>query len=76
MIKKILPNIYSWSEFSEEKQLNFNGYLIIEEEESVIIDPPFLRKDDEYKISYCTTFIMSIKRNIVDQYSSSSGITI
>ena len=41
MIKKILPNIYSWSEFSEEKQLNFNGYLIIGEEESVIIDPPF-----------------------------------
>jgi glyoxylase-like metal-dependent hydrolase (beta-lactamase superfamily II) len=49
MIKEILPNIYSWSEFSEEKQLNFNGYLIIGEEESVIIDPPFLREDDELK---------------------------
>ena len=28
-MKEILPDIYTWHEFSEEKQLNFNGYLYI-----------------------------------------------
>ena len=42
MINKIMQNIFSWSQFSEEKQLNFNGYLIIGNGESVIIDPPIL----------------------------------
>ena len=42
MIKKIMQNVYGWSQFSEEKQLNFNGYLIIGNGESVIIDPPQL----------------------------------
>jgi len=39
-MKKILPDIYTWHEFSEEKQLNFNGYLLIRKGESVVIDPP------------------------------------
>ena len=39
-MKEILPGIYTWHEFSEEKQLNFNGYLLISEAESVLIDPP------------------------------------
>ena len=47
MIKEILPGIYCWSEFSEEKQLDFNGYLVIGKEESVIIDPPLLGEDEE-----------------------------
>ncbi len=46
MIKEILPNLYSWSEYSEEKKLDFNGYLIIGKNESVIIDPPDLKKDE------------------------------
>tara|TARA_B100000686_G_C16739169_1_gene945515 strand:+ start:1293 stop:1913 length:621 start_codon:yes stop_codon:yes gene_type:complete len=41
-IKKLLPYVFYWSEFSKEKQLNFNGYLICSERESVIIDPPAL----------------------------------
>ena len=39
-MKEILPGIYTWHEFSKEKQLNFNGYLLMGEGESVIIDPP------------------------------------
>ena len=39
-MKEILPDIYTWHEFSEEKQLNFNGYLLICRGESVLIDPP------------------------------------
>ncbi len=41
-IKKIFPNIYQWSEFSDEKKLNFNGYYLSNNGESVIIDPPVL----------------------------------
>ena len=45
-MKEILPDIYTWHEFSEEKQLNFNGYLIISEGESVLIDPPAMTEED------------------------------
>ena len=46
MIKEILHDLYSWSEYCEEKKLDFNGYLIIGKEESVIIDPPDLGNDE------------------------------
>ena len=39
-MKEIIPGIFTWHEFSKEKQLNFNGYLLIGEGESVMIDPP------------------------------------
>ena len=39
-MKEIIPDIFTWHEFSKEKQLNFNGYLLIGEGESVLIDPP------------------------------------
>ena len=45
-MKEILSDIYTWHEFSEEKQLNFNGYLLIFEGESVLIDPPGLTEED------------------------------
>ena len=50
MIKEILHDLYSWSEYCEEKKLDFNGYLIIGKEESVIIDPPDLENDDEEEL--------------------------
>jgi len=45
-MKEILPDIYTWHEFSEEKQLNFNGYLLIFAGESVLIDPPGMTEED------------------------------
>jgi len=51
MIKKTISDIYSWSEFSEEKKLDFNGYLIIGKGESVIIDPPELGADDAEELT-------------------------
>jgi len=39
---EIVPNIYTWSEYSDEKQLNFNGYYLVRNGESVLIDPPAL----------------------------------
>ena len=44
-LKKLNPNLFFWSEFSEEKQLNFNGYYLVHGKESVLIDPPDLRDD-------------------------------
>ena len=45
IIKEVVPDIFSWSEFSLEKQLNFNGYYIQSSRESVLIDPPGLSKE-------------------------------
>lgn len=44
-MKEILPGIFTWHEFSEEKQLNFNGYLLVSEDGSVLIDPPGMTED-------------------------------
>ena len=45
-MKEIIPGIYTWCEFSEEKNLNFNGYLLVCEEESVLIDPPVMSEEN------------------------------
>jgi glyoxylase-like metal-dependent hydrolase (beta-lactamase superfamily II) len=45
-MKEILPGIFTWHEFSEQKKLNFNGYLIVSTEGSVLIDPPEITEDD------------------------------
>lgn len=44
-MEKILPDIYTWHEFSEEKNMNFNGYLLISNGESVLIDPPDMTEE-------------------------------
>ncbi len=44
VLKEIIPGITTWSEFSEEKQLDFNGYYVVRDGQAVIIDPP--RLDD------------------------------
>jgi len=49
-MKEILPNIYKWHQFSEEKKLNFNGYLIVSNEESVLVDPPKMAEKDITKL--------------------------
>ncbi len=59
MIKETQPGLYSWSEYSDEKQLDFNGLFILGKGESVIIDPPDLGKDD-----------MAELKNIIDSHLS------
>ncbi len=59
MIKETLPGLYNWSEYSDEKQLDFNGLLIIGKGESVIIDPPGLEKNDEAEL-----------KNLIDSHPS------
>jgi glyoxylase-like metal-dependent hydrolase (beta-lactamase superfamily II) len=50
MIKEVFPSIFSWSRYSEEKKLDFNGYFLINNNESIIIDPPELNKDEEKEL--------------------------
>jgi glyoxylase-like metal-dependent hydrolase (beta-lactamase superfamily II) len=39
-MKNILPGIWQWSWFSEEKQLDFNGLFLTVGEHKILIDPP------------------------------------
>jgi glyoxylase-like metal-dependent hydrolase (beta-lactamase superfamily II) len=39
-MKPILPGIWQWSWFSEEKQLNFNGVFLTVGEHKIVVDPP------------------------------------
>jgi glyoxylase-like metal-dependent hydrolase (beta-lactamase superfamily II) len=39
-MKQILPGIWQWSWFSEEKQLYFNGLFLTIGEHKILIDPP------------------------------------
>jgi len=39
-VKQLLPGIWQWSWFSEEKQLDFNGLFLTVGEHRVLIDPP------------------------------------
>jgi glyoxylase-like metal-dependent hydrolase (beta-lactamase superfamily II) len=39
-VKQLLPGIWQWSWFSEEKQLDFNGLFLTVGEHKIVIDPP------------------------------------
>jgi glyoxylase-like metal-dependent hydrolase (beta-lactamase superfamily II) len=39
-MKLLLPGIWQWSWFSEEKQLDFNGLFMTVGEHKIIVDPP------------------------------------
>lgn len=39
-MKQILPNIWQWSWFSDEKQLDFNGLFLTVGEHRILVDPP------------------------------------
>ena len=39
-MKQLLPGMWQWSSFSEEKQLDFNGLFLMIGEHKVLIDPP------------------------------------
>ncbi len=39
-MKHILPGIWQWSWFSDEKQLDFNGLFLTTGEHKILVDPP------------------------------------
>jgi len=44
-MKNLLPGIWQWSWFSEEKQLDFNGLFLTVGEHKILIDPPQMTGD-------------------------------
>lgn len=45
-MKQLLPGIWQWSWFSQEKQLDFNGLFITLGEHRVLVDPPPMNPDE------------------------------
>ena len=39
-MKQLLPGIWQWAWFSEEKQLDFNGLFLMVGEHKILVDPP------------------------------------
>lgn len=39
-MKQILPRIWQWSWFSQEKQLDFNGLFLMVGDHKILVDPP------------------------------------
>ncbi len=39
-MKQVLPDIWQWSWFSDEKQLDFNGLFLVIGEHKILVDPP------------------------------------
>jgi len=39
-VKQLLPGIWQWSWFSDEKRLDFNGLFLTVGEHRIVIDPP------------------------------------
>ena len=39
-MRQILPGIWQWSWFSDEKQLDFNGLFLVIGEHKILVDPP------------------------------------
>jgi len=49
-MKQLLPDIWQWSWFSQEKQLDFNGLFLTVGEHRVLVDPPPLTAEDKLQI--------------------------
>jgi len=45
-MQQLLPGIWQWSWFSQEKQLDFNGLFLTVGEHRVLVDPPPMTQDD------------------------------
>jgi glyoxylase-like metal-dependent hydrolase (beta-lactamase superfamily II) len=49
-MKQILPGIWQWSWFSEEKQLDFNGLFLTVGEHRILVDPPPMTAADVQQV--------------------------
>lgn len=49
-MREVLPNIYCWEWYSDEKGYNFNGHFLVLEKDRIMVDPPPLKPDELEKI--------------------------
>ena len=45
-MKQLLPGIWQWSWFSEDKKLDFNGLFLTVGEHRILVDPPPMTAED------------------------------
>lgn len=50
MLKAILPGIWQWSWYSEEKKIDFNGHYLVVGEHRILVDPPPLSDEDKAQL--------------------------
>jgi glyoxylase-like metal-dependent hydrolase (beta-lactamase superfamily II) len=50
-MRKIVEGIHTWSWFSTEKQISFNGFHVRSENEAVLVDPPAYEEADLAKMN-------------------------
>lgn len=46
-MQEVLPGIYQWSWFSQEKGYDFNGHWVVSGQERVIMDPPPMTLEEQ-----------------------------
>lgn len=49
-MKEVLPGFHSWSVFIPERNLDFNGFFLVDSVENVLVDPPALSPADGREI--------------------------
>lgn len=49
-MREVLPGVYAWSWMSPEKQMNFNGHIVVSEGQRIMIDPPPMSPESEAKM--------------------------
>ena len=49
-MKQLLPGIWQWSWFSDEKKLDFNGLFLTIGEHRVLVDPPPMKPEDVLQV--------------------------
>jgi len=45
--REMLPGIWSWSRYDEERQIDFNGFYLLHGGEAVLVDPPEMTPEDQ-----------------------------
>ncbi len=45
-MKQIVPRIWQWTRFSEEKNIDFNGHLLAVGEHRIVVDPPPMAREE------------------------------
>ena len=52
MKRLIFEDIYTWSVFSEERQIDFNGHLWVRQEGNILIDPVPMSRADKTQLTF------------------------
>ena len=49
-MKPVFPGIWSWSWYSDEKHIDFNGHYLVVGEHRILVDPPPMSNEDKAQL--------------------------